>query len=432
VQPPSIRAHVDAHDVTRIVALWWLIGIGTYLGVVLLRDLADPERLALRDFFCFWRAGELALGGGTGYEQVDRTFANPPFAIPLVEALALLSPRDAFFAIGVVTTVLAAIGMAVLGGIEGMDPRFRVTGVVLAVTTPSFVSALHLGQLTGLYVGLTAVAVWGLVERKDVPAGIATGLLLVKPPLALALLGLGTLLRPRAFTLAWAGTALLLVLSSLPFGLSTWTAWNDVLAALVERHETTPDSWRKQFTVYAFLRTLLSWPELSWPGGSREHARLAASAVSAAFAIPLARTLWSARALRDEAGAKGRLFRVRVASIAVLATIALNLYLFYYDAALAVIPTVFLFSHRSAWCSRARWWTAVVLASLIWLAELLPMLWQGGPSPIGPMALAWAGLELVELARLTHASPLASSPPPDQRRGNRDLRPIRRPRSSIR
>jgi hypothetical protein len=119
-----------------------------------------------------------------------------------------------------------------------MDPRFRVTGVVLAVTTPSFVSALHLGQLTGLYVGLTAVAVWGLVERKDVPAGIATGLLLVKPPLALALLGLGTLLRPRAFTLAWAGTALLLVLSSLPFGLSTWTAWNDVLAALVERHET--------------------------------------------------------------------------------------------------------------------------------------------------------------------------------------------------
>lgn len=410
MQPSPLRAHVHAHDVFRIAALWWLIGIGTYLGVVLLRDLADPERLALRDFFCFWRAGELALGGGTGYEQLDRTFANPPFAIPLVEALALLSPRDAFFAIGVVTTVLAALGMIVLGGIEGMDRRFRATGVVLALTMPSFVSALHLGQLTGLYLGLTAVAVWGLVERRDVPAGIAAGLLLVKPPLALALLAAGTLLRPRAFTLAWVATLSVLVLSSLPFGLAAWSAWNDALASLVDRHETTPDSWRKQFTVYAFLRTVLSWPELSWlelswVGGSREPARLAASAVSAAFALPLSRVLWRARALRDDASEQGRLFRIRAASIAVLATIALNLYLFYYDAALAAVPTLFLFSHRAAWRSRARWWAAVLLASLIWLAGLLPMLWQGGPSPVGPMALAWAALELIELAGLGAPEP---------------------------
>jgi hypothetical protein len=52
-----------------------------------------------------------------------------------------------------------------------------------------------------------------------------------------------------------------------------------------------------------------------------------------------------------------------------------------------------------------------VLASLIWLAELLPMLWQGGPSPIGPMALAWAGLELVELARLGATEGLATAGP---------------------
>jgi hypothetical protein len=144
----------------------------------------------------------------------------------------------------------------------------------------------------------------------------------------------------------------------------------------------------------------LSWPELSWLGGPRERARLAAGAVSAAFVVPLARTLWRLRARRDEAGPGGQRLRVRVASIAVLVTIALNLYLFYYDAALAVIPAVLLFSHRAAWRSRARWTAAVALASLIWVAELLPMLWRGGPSPVGPMALAWAVLELLELAAL--------------------------------
>jgi hypothetical protein len=393
----------------RLAALAWAIGVGTYLGVVLARDLADPTRLARRDFYCFWRAGELALAGGTGYEQVDRTFANPPFAIPLVELLALLGPSDAFFAIGITTLLLAGLGMALLGRIEGIDPRFRVTGVVLALTTPSFVSALHLGQPTGLYLGLTAMAVWGLVERRDVPAGIATGLLLAKPPLALALLGLGTLLRPRTFTLAWVGTALALVLASLPFGLHAWSAWNDVLAALVERHETTPDSWRKQFTVYAFVRTVSSWPALAWTGASRAHARLAAIVVGAAFALPLARTLWRTRALRDDGGPTGRGFRVRVASIAVLATIALNLYLFYYDAALAVIPTLFLFSHLAAWRSLGRWRAAVALASLIWLAQLLPMLWRGGPSPVGPMALAWAVLELIELASMEQVEATTAS-----------------------
>ncbi len=401
----------DGHDGARFLALFWLIIIGTYLGLILVRDVEAGDRLYLRDYYCFHRAGELAHEGGTGYEDPDRTFANPPFTVPVMEALSLAGTEGSYWvclALGTLTTIF---GMLALSRIPGLERKYGLTMVMAGLACPSLVFALHLGQLTGLYLLFACLVIYGWCAEKDVLAGIAAGLLWSKPPLAIALVAIGTISRPRAFTLAWTGTLAALLALTIPLGLASWEGFRGALEVLTERHELNPDSWRKQQTLYAFVRTVfwkVAGAPVDVPEQGREAARalvVALSAVLGAWGLTLriqARRDWHAPERRVER-------MVRLGSIAMLATIALNLYLFYYDSALVVIPTVFLFTHEHVWRSRARWWTAVVLAMAIWIAQLLPMLWNDGPNPIGPLAFVWLILELVELGAIPRSDVVVAS-----------------------
>lgn len=398
----NLLRHFDGHDGARFLALFWLLVICTYLGLILVNDLEAGDRLFLRDYYCFHRAGELAREGGTGYEDPDRTFANPPFTVPAMEALSLAGTDGSYWVCLVLGTLTTIGGMLALSRIPGLDRKHMLTMAMAGLACPSLVFALHLGQLTGLYLLLACLVIHGWCNDRDVLAGIAAGLLWSKPPLAIALVAIGTISRPPAFTIAWVSTLASLLALSIPLGRESWEGFRGALAVLVERHELNPDSWRKQQTLYAFLRTAL-WKVAGSPAETPEHGRevargmvLALSAVLGSWGLALrwqAREDWHDRARRVER-------MVRLGSIAMLATIALNLYLFYYDSALVVIPTVFLFSHELAWRSRARWWAAVVIAMAIWIAQLLPMLWNDGPSPIGPLAFVWLILELIELGAI--------------------------------
>ena len=399
----------DGHDGARFLALFWLLVIGTYLGLILVRDVEAGDRLYLRDYYCFHRAGELAREGGTGYEDPDRTFANPPFTVPLMEALSLAGTEGSYWVMLVLGTLTTIAGMLALSRIPGLDRKHALTFVMAGLACPSLVFALHLGQLTGIYLLFACVVVYGWCAEKDVLAGIAAGLLWSKPPLAIALVAIGTISRPRAFTIAWTSTLATLLALSIPLGRESWEGFRGGLAVLVDRHELNPDSWRKQLTLYAFLRTAL-WKLAGSPTDTPAHGReiargivLALSAILGSWGLALrwqARTDWRAGSTQVER-------MVRLGSIAMLASISLNLYLFYYDSALVVIPSVFLFSHEHAWRSRARWWTAVVLGMAIWIAQLLPMLWNDGPNPIGPLAFVWLVLELIELGAIPASAPSA-------------------------
>jgi hypothetical protein len=61
----SLLRRVDGHDAARLLALLWLLVIGTYLGLILTRDMEAGDRLFLRDYYCFYRAGKLAMNGAT-------------------------------------------------------------------------------------------------------------------------------------------------------------------------------------------------------------------------------------------------------------------------------------------------------------------------------------------------------------------------------
>lgn len=389
------RFFLDGHDVARFLALFWLLVIVTYLGLILVRDLEEPERLILRDYYCFHRAGELWLEGGTGYEQLDRTFANPPFVLPLAGAVSLLGPTGSFYASDVLCLLGVIVGMLAIARIGRMDPRFRATALLTGIACPSLVFALHLGQWSGLYVGLAGLVIYGWCEREDGLAGVAAGLLWIKPPLAVALIAVGTVSRPPRFTIAWLATLAALLSVGLALGGDVWSGFRVSMGSLVERHESTPDSWRKQLTLYAFVRTLAARGAED-PAAGRGLARAIAVSVAIVLGAWGALVRWQARGGWAELG-RDRAVMVRLGSIALLATVALNLYLFYYDAALVAIPTVFLFSHHVAWRSQPRWWGAVTCAAAVWIAQLLPMLWNGGPNPIGPLATLWLVLELTEL-----------------------------------
>lgn len=402
-------SHFDGHDGARLLALFWILVIGTYLGLILVRDVQAGDRLFLRDYYCFYRAGALAIDGGTGYEDPDRTFANPPFTVPAAELLSFAGTDGSYWVCLALGFVLTIGAMLVLARIPGLDPRYRLTMVMTGLACPSLVFALHLGQITPVYLLLASAVIYGWSAERDVLAGIAAGLLWSKPPLAIALVAIGTVSRPRVFTLAWTLTLAALLLLTIPLGLESWEGFRGALDVLVQRHELTPDSWRKQQTLYSFVRTVV-WKLMGRPEDASEGRELS-RAIVGAIALPLAGWgLWlRVRARRDWHAPVQRVERmIRLGSIAVLATIALNLYLFYYDSALVVIPTLFLFTHEDQWRSRARWWAAVVLAMALWLAQMLPMLWNDGPNPIGPIALAWLVLELLELG----AMPSAPAPPP--------------------
>ena len=64
-------------------------------------------------------------------------------------------------------------GMLAIGRIGGSDPRFRLTALAAGLACPSLVFALHLGQWSGLYVGLAGLVVYGWCEREETLAGVA-------------------------------------------------------------------------------------------------------------------------------------------------------------------------------------------------------------------------------------------------------------------
>ncbi len=418
----SSRKRFDAHDAARLVAIGWLVGIGAFLLLVLLRDL-DAGTIARRDQECFRLAGVHVLAGGTGYEEVARTFANPPFTLPLVAALGLLDPRGAFVALALLGIAASVLALALLTRVPELSPRARATAILVGLTCPSLLLSFHLGQPSGLYLLVASLAVFGLARERDVLAGVASGLLLAKPPLALALLALGTLARPRRFLVAWITTALALFGVGLLFGLDAWHGFLASLATLAERHDASPDSWRKQLTLYAIARELLfdaAGADASATLRTRSLARLIAFAVDAALVTWALRLALRARArLADPSLAPSERASLgyRLGAIALLMTIALNLYLFFYDGALAVVPTLFLLTHAASYRSRARLRLAVLCAVGVWLAALLPLLTTSGPNPTGAIALVWLVVELLELRARTRERGEREPSPPSPPRG---------------
>ena len=158
------------------------------------------------DFFCMWQGARLVASGTDPYDEsvwreaTGGLYPNPAggltpsscpgrYGYPLWTALAMLPfgvlPLPAAAAAWMALSLLAvAIGSAAswraVGGERSGLPLF----VTLVVTAQPLWLLIVYGQITGIMLGLVGLLGLFLARMKDVPAGIALALLVLKPQIA--------------------------------------------------------------------------------------------------------------------------------------------------------------------------------------------------------------------------------------------------------
>jgi hypothetical protein len=369
-------------DAIRIACLAWIVLCGFGYAAALALDWDDETRLSARDFWCFFRAGELLLAGQSAYAQVDRAFANPPFTLPLVAVLPSLGVRGAYVVIAVVGSIAMVLGAAATVSLGEGSARERGTVALAIATSPSFFLALHLGQLSGVYFALLSGALALLVSGRHGAAGAMAALLLAKPNLAVALIGAALVVRAWRFLAALSVVALALLVVSLPFGLAAWSEWLGAVAYLAQRHDAAASDLWKQHTLYALVRSTLT----------AATARIAWAAVAVAIGAAIVATLVALRSRLEE-----REIGARVASLIVLATCALNTYLFYYDTLLLALPAAMLFLARASWTRRGLHRAAIACAVAAWILQAEVTLVHDHRPVLGAVTTAWLLIELLDL-----------------------------------
>jgi hypothetical protein len=158
------------------------------------------------DFFCMWQGARLVATGADPYDESiwreatgglhpnpagGETVSSCPgrYGYPLWTALVMLP-------FGVLPLPLAAVawmGVSLLAVAIGSAASWRAVGgarnglplfVTLVVTAQPLWLLVVYGQITGVMLGLVGLLGLFLARMKEVPAGIALGLLVLKPQIA--------------------------------------------------------------------------------------------------------------------------------------------------------------------------------------------------------------------------------------------------------
>jgi len=342
-----------------------------------------------RDFPNFWMGGRAALSGkvavltdidaynawlhrlfGGEAGLSDRyVFSYPPSVLPLLAPLGALSYGTALY-------VWSALSMAVAAIMGWWLAGRRRLGAVLMAASPGLLVTVFFGH-PDMFLAALLVPGLVLVERRPVIAGLLLGLATVKPQLGLVIaLVLLVRLNWRAIAAALASAAALAALSVALYGIEPWRAYFTVIAPfqagvphlIYDRHlfYFTPTA----FAVFAWLR-------LSFDGAMA--LQLACGAAAAAAAV----YIWVKT--RDET----------LRTLAVLLATALTLpYLNVYDLTVVTLAQVAFLLRSPAALTMDR-----PLHLALWIVPAAAPLMALAGLPLGALALAWALLSLVALAR---------------------------------
>lgn len=355
-------------------------GYALIFGLASLMILAFAWREAMgttgSDFLAFWGAGQVTAAGDPAaaydlavQERVQTAagsrgwfaFVNPPPFLFVTAPLGLLP-----FPVAWPLWVAASYALWAFGSVRAFP---RLWPIVLAYPG-ALIGATH--AQTGLLTGALLVFAATRLDRRPLAAGAAVGALIVKPHLAVLLpFWLAAGARWRAFLAAGATVAALLAASALAFGPAIFpayaTSW-DASAKLMR--EADYDFLMRMCTAYAPLRLY-----------SGNGVGLAVAGLFALAMVAVALLSW--RRFGGDARASGA---------AVLAATALaSPYLFNYDLAFLVVPTLWLVEQGLAKGFRNYEKAALVL---LWLA---PYATRAAALPLGINLMPFASLALLVL-----------------------------------
>lgn len=358
---------------------WMLLVPNTY---------GSPNGTLLMDYLSFWLAGGQALGGTpelvydpaefsalqnrlTGSDTVFGFFYPPTFQM-LQMPFALLPYKVAFAAFILLTTGLLAAACRLITG------NWLLASCLILV--PACANNAFHGQNAALTAALYGFFLIGVERNRPVLAGIALGLLTIKPQLGILVpVALVASLNWRTFLSASATTTGFAALSAAVLGFGVWQVfWQQapVAAAMMELGGV---EWGKMISVYGAGR-------VSGLGHLPSMVLQAGSGIAALVCVWLAWRRSEAMAVRAPVLVGG----------ALLATpFALS-----YDMTLIVVPCAFLI--REGLKGGFLPYEKVALFLAIGLsASTSPIaLWLGVPlAPLLPLLLIWMGFRRMSASK---------------------------------
>ncbi len=360
-------------ELARAGALVPAVAMHALWVLSLVENWSTPE-MERRDYRVFWDAGRRVLEDDLPGIYSPRPggfpFLHPPPVITLSAPLGLLSIRGAYLALSVAAFAALALSIRALHGLAPSRREHDLVWLLVLASAPWFI-ALVLGQPAALFLAAWLLGLWALRCERPVPAGVAFGLLLLKPPLALAPLAFLLVTRRWRALGATALTLAALVLVSLPAGLSRWPEWLAAVARVTAEVGAARVALWKQHTFLAWLLTVV--PRVAWIGWT-------------AVALPLGAATLRAASRRSILGA---------GALLALATVALAPYAYFYDALLLALPLASLLLEPDA--HPRRWRIAIACAAgATFVSEHVAFFaLQRGPAVPGLLVTVWLALELL-------------------------------------
>jgi len=355
----------------------------------------DPQATARRDWYAFYETGHLLLAGHLG-AIYPRTFEPryfwhyPPFCIYLTAPLGAL-PEWWAYALCVAVEIAAVTGALALLRVTLPAPSAaHATAAVVVLASMPFNTTLAIGQVSGVLTLILAASLWAWHGRRPLAAGLFLALLFAKPNLAVFFLAACVLAREWRILAGMTTGCALLVLSSLPLGVERWYEFAYATSHYLDVVPSRAPMW-KQLTLYAFLRTVSAAPE---------RAAIAPWLAGAAALAAITALVWWRR--RDDAAALPRLF-----GLVVLLALSANLYVYFYDGLLLLVPGVVWWVRRDEY--RSRWRHRVIGASLLGVfVDGYARIFLVGPG------ISWTGA-LIAVWLVCEALDLLAAPAPPHR-----------------
>lgn len=355
-------------SLTRVVLVGLPVG-GFALWVLFLWLRRDDPATWQKDWYCFYSAGSAFLERGTEgvywRECIEGHFwLYPPYMLYPYALASLIPPLYAYALIVVAIVALTVIGLGLLRDALADAERFETIAAWI-IGSNAFFATLVMGQHSALLLFGIAAGLRAIARGRHFEAGLFLGLLGVKPNLAVVFV-LWLLVARRWRTLAGMSLAgAVLIATTIPMGVGVWREY--LVAAphwvgdLLDAGGEFSYPAHKLVTFEAFTRSTLG--VVSPVAGEALWVVLELLAAAACLVV----WLRSDRA-EDQV------------AIAVLAAVAANMYVEFYDALLLAVPAAIWWTHRERY-PPASWKAAGVAAAASWLWMWL---WFIGSTPRWP------------------------------------------------
>jgi glycosyl transferase family 87 len=386
-----------------------LVGAMLFADIMFSNGLLNWQGLWVGgDFLAFYTAGKMAWAGqGVGaydvasfeaalqnqqaFEAYGLTWQYPPTAYFLVMPFALLPYKLGF-------ALWMASGLGVLGSALralGLKPSF----LLLALASPLVLVSLIQGQ-NSLFFGALLMLALGLPDKRPLLAGLAAGLLTLKPHLGL-LIPLAFLAGGywRSFGAAALTALILAALASLFFGVESWSAFADSL-------QRVGVNVAAQGGLYPFARMISLYSALGHAGVPANIA-MAAHLIFVALLGLLVLFIW-----------RQKLPLAIKAAITIPATLLVPPYGYYYEMVALLYPVMVLVQYR--FDAKARGFLILAWPLVLYLPSIQPMV----PLQIGFAITLGLLVLMLNIARQNLKSANAMSPPQS---GSQRADPVRAP-----